>query len=287
MYDLMAMIKGAITRQRKKPSDWRPSSSNTAAAQCSIRVLWRGGGRRHTGSSLSMRHRDNVYAIELERDRRETAKARLEGAHVMAPCSFFDARVNSGSIAVVWLNPPFDQNVKGGRAEVDFLIKATSLLTPGGILCFVVPGPCGREFLATGLSAPAGTLRPVGRAHVPGRAPALTEVVVIGTKRRSSVPVDDDLWDQVPQQPLADCRLKWQGPQNDVFPKLFAKGGLTEDELKEALSCLPALERHAASGSAEDGTAASPAGQGAHRPPAGQWSTGRDSLSTGGRTACG
>src|SRR5512146_2309500 len=54
--------------------------------------------------------RDRVYAIELERDRTETTRTRLAGAHVMDPCSFFDARVNSGSIAVIWLNPPFDQN---------------------------------------------------------------------------------------------------------------------------------------------------------------------------------
>src|SRR5262245_33156201 len=52
--------------------------------------------------------RDKVYAIELERDRCAATKARLEGAHVMDACSFFDARVSAGSFALAWTNAPFD-----------------------------------------------------------------------------------------------------------------------------------------------------------------------------------
>src|SRR6516164_9768732 len=83
--------------------------------------------------------RDKVYAIELERDRCAATKARLEGAHVMDACSFFDARVNAGSFSLIWTNPPFDDNVHGGRAEVDFLMRATGLLVAGGVICLVVP----------------------------------------------------------------------------------------------------------------------------------------------------
>ena len=183
--------------------------------------------------------RDKVYAIELERDRTETTRTRLEGAHVMAPCSFFDARINSSSIAVIWLNPPFDQNVKGGRAEVDFLIKATSLLMPGGIVCFVVPAHVVERFWQPACQHLLKYYDQMAVLEFPEEYRPYDEVVVIGKKRRNSVPVDDDLWDQVPNQPLATCQLKWQTPETDVAPKLFEKGGMTDEELAEALSESP------------------------------------------------
>lgn len=184
--------------------------------------------------------RGKVYAIELERDRTATTKARLEGAHVMAPCSFFDARVNAGSISVIWLNPPFDQNVKGGRAEVDFLIKATTLLAPGGILCFVVPAHVVDDYDRPACQHLMAHYDQLAVLTFPEEHRPYDEVVVIGIKRRHSVPVDNDVWDEhVQKQPLADCPLRWQGPEKDVSPKLFEKGGLTDEELKDALSISP------------------------------------------------
>jgi predicted RNA methylase len=183
--------------------------------------------------------RDKVYAIELERDRTETTRTRLEGAHVMDPCSFFDARVNSGSIAVIWVNPPFDTNVKGGRAEVDFLIKATSLLMPGGVLCYIVPAHVVEKSWQSSCQHLLGHYDHLAVLAFPEEHRPYDEVVVIGTKRRNSVPVDDDLWREVPKQPLAACQIKWQAPETEVVPKLFEKGGLTDAELCEALSVSP------------------------------------------------
>ena len=184
--------------------------------------------------------RERVYAIELERERRGKTNARLEGAHVMDPCSFFDARVNAGSMAVVWLNPPFDQNVKGGRAEVDFLMKATTLLSAGGILCFVVPAHVVDSYCQPACQHLMAHFDQLAVLTFPEEHRPYAEVVVIGVKRRSSVPVDDDVWEEhVEKGPLADCLLKWQGPEKEVLPKLFEKGGLTEEELKESLSVSP------------------------------------------------
>jgi hypothetical protein len=158
----------------------------------------------------------------------------------MDPCSFFDARVNSGSISVVWLNPPFDQNVKGGRAEVDFLIKATSLLTAGGILCFVVPKHVVDSYYDPASQHLLAHYDQLAVLAFPEEHRPYDEVVVIGVKRRNSVPVDDDVWEeQVQKQSLENCPLRWQGPEKDVAPKLFEKGGLTEPELIEALSVSP------------------------------------------------
>ena len=184
--------------------------------------------------------RDSVYAIELERDRTATTQARLEGAHVMPPCSFFDARVNSGSIALVWLNPPFDQNVHGGRTEVDFLMRATNLLTIGGVVCFVVPAHVVESYWQPACQHLMGHYDQLAVLTFPDEHRPYDEVVVIGVKRGRSVPVDDLLWDDhVQKLALANCPLKWQGPERDVCPKLFEKGGLTDDELKDALSGSP------------------------------------------------
>jgi hypothetical protein len=184
--------------------------------------------------------RDKVYAIELERDRCAATTARLDGAHVMDPCSFFDAKVSAGSFALAWTNAPFDDNVHGGRAEVDFLVRTTSLLTPGGVLCLAVP-----EHVADRWYQPIPThlvehYEQLAVLTFPDEHRPYEEVVVIGVKRRNHVPVDDDAWEtEVKHLPLESCPLKWTAPAKAVAPKTFEKGGLTEDELREALAASP------------------------------------------------
>jgi|SRR5579872_701024 len=185
--------------------------------------------------------REQVYAIELEQDRAATTKARLAGAHVMDPCSCFDARINAGSMAVAWVNPPFDDNVHGGRAEVDFLIKATSWLMPGGVLCFVIPehvvGGCYKPAVAHLLEA----YDQLALLRFPEEHRPYDEVVVIGVKRRGKVPVDIGAWFDVTRRDLADVAgtLSWEAPETQVCPKLFEKGGLTEAELIAAIAASP------------------------------------------------
>ena len=184
--------------------------------------------------------RDRVYAVELERDRCTATKARLEGAHVMDPCSFFDARVNAGSFAIVFVNPPFDQNVHGGRAEVDFLMRTTSLLVAGGVLLLVVP-----EHVVDHCYQPIPMhlvehYEQLAVLTFPEEHRPFKEVVIIGIKRRNHVPVDDEAWErEVQHRPLADCALKWTAPVKGVAPKTFEKGGLTDEEIREALIVSP------------------------------------------------
>ena len=183
---------------------------------------------------------DKVYAIELERERCATTKARLEGGHVMDVCSFFDAKVSAGSLALMFTNPPFDDNVRGGRVEVDFLIRSTSLLVPGGVLCLVVPEHVAENSYQP---IPMHLLEHYEQLSVltfPEKHRPFNEVVIIGIKRRNHVPVEEAAWDQeVQHQPLAGCALKWTGPDKAGFPKTFEKGGLTEEELKTALAASP------------------------------------------------
>ena len=184
--------------------------------------------------------RDRVYAIELERERCATTKARLEGAHVMDVCSFFDAKISAGSFAAVFVNPPFDDNVHGGRVEVDFLMRTTSLLVPGGVLCLVVPEHVAQNWYQPIPMHLVEHYEQLAVLTFPEEHRPFKEVVIIGIKRRGHVPVEEDVWKQeVQHQALAGCALKWTGPDKDVAPKTFEKGGLTEDELRDALAASP------------------------------------------------
>jgi hypothetical protein len=184
--------------------------------------------------------RDRVYAIELERDRCAATKARLEGAHVMDACSFFDARVNLGSFSVSWVNPPFDDNVHGGRAEVDFLMRSTGLLVAGGLICLVVPE---RVVMREYQPIPMYLVEHYEQLAVltfPEEHRPFNEVVVIGVKRKNHVPVGDDAWEcEVKHLLLEGCTLKWAAPAKAASPRTFEKGGLTDEELREALALSP------------------------------------------------
>ena len=63
---------------------------------------------------------EKLYAIELERERSANIRDRLPQAHLLGPCSCFETRISNGSCSVAFVNAPFDQNIHGGRAEVDF-----------------------------------------------------------------------------------------------------------------------------------------------------------------------
>lgn len=185
---------------------------------------------------------EKVYAIELERERCATTRARLEGigAHVMEVCSFFEAKVSAGSLATMFVNPPFDDNVHGGRVEVDFLIRSTSLLVAGGVLCLVVPEHVAENWYQPIPMHLVEHYEQLAVLTFPEEYRPFNEVVIIGIKRRHHVPVADDAWEkEVHHGALAECLLKWTGPDKEVAPKTFEKGGLTEEELLEALAVSP------------------------------------------------
>ena len=80
-----------------------------------------------------------VYAIELEEGRSQACQERLAGSHVLAPCSFFGTGISAGSFSFVWCNPPYDDEIGGGRVEQGFLVRASQLLRAKGILALACP----------------------------------------------------------------------------------------------------------------------------------------------------
>lgn len=186
---------------------------------------------------------EKLHAIELERDRSARIRERLPAARVLGPCSCFESRISSGSFAVVYVNPPFDHNVKGGRAEVDFLARSSELLAPGGILVFVVPQRLLDSYDQELPRSLWPTFEQLAVLTFPEEHRPFQEVVVIGKKRRqpAELPPTPDDWNaqSIVVGPLADCALRWKAPVLGALPKLYEKGGLTDVELIEAVEASP------------------------------------------------
>lgn len=81
-----------------------------------------------------------VFGVELDAGRGEKVRENLPQARVLAPASFLATQINVKSFGLVYANPPFDDELGGGRREEHtFAIEATRLLKPGGILVLVMP----------------------------------------------------------------------------------------------------------------------------------------------------
>ncbi len=77
-----------------------------------------------------------TYGIELDARRAEKARETLQ---FVAQGSIFDARINPlGSMALLYLNPPYDSD-NGERVEMTFLKHSHKWLCPDGVLVFLVP----------------------------------------------------------------------------------------------------------------------------------------------------
>lgn len=186
---------------------------------------------------------EKLYAIELERDRSAKIRERLPQAHLLGPCSCFETRISGGTFALAFTNGPFDENCKGGRAEVDFLIRATELLAPGGILVFIVPQHVVDSYASAAPRFLWPNFEQLAVLKFPEEHRPYKEVAVIGKKRRSRVdllPTAEE-WNRehVAVGTLDQCQLHWQAPVLHGAPKLYEKAGLTDEELVDSLAHSP------------------------------------------------
>jgi Uncharacterised methyltransferase family (DUF6094) len=82
----------------------------------------------------------HVFAVELNVSRAARIAATYPDVRLLGPCSFEATRITRHSFSVVYLNPTFDDEFRGGgREEVAFLRRAIDLLVPAGILVLVCP----------------------------------------------------------------------------------------------------------------------------------------------------
>jgi hypothetical protein len=176
----------------------------------------------------------NVHAIELDEGRAAKLHATLPQGHVLAPASAFGCGVTWGSLSMLWLNPPFDDEYAGGRTEADFLRHVTPWLQPGGVLALVCP-----ERVADGWSVRQQLQQWYDRVSVrpiPEAVRQFDEVIVLAVKRQKPV----ERWESV--EDLAPPETVYAIPPGTA-PKRFEKTELTDLEFRRALAASP-LQAH-------------------------------------------
>jgi predicted RNA methylase len=170
-----------------------------------------------------------VYAMELDAGRAEDARGLLEGGTVVGPADFLNARISGQAFDIVWLNPPFDDELGGGgREETAFLSRAIGVIVPGGVLGLVIPEDqlswkirriMSEHFRHIRVFVPPDELRP------------FREIIVTATRLG---PKDDwDMTDMDTTYPLdsQDPDLIWRVAARKRRRPVFAKGGPTEHEI--------------------------------------------------------
>lgn len=171
---------------------------------------------------------ERVYAIELDAARVEKVKENIPGANVLGPASFFGTMVTGFSFGVAYVNPPFDDELGGGRREEQaFCEVATRKLVPHGIMVLVCPIKAfvGNrnfvEFFDRWYEEPS-------LYKFPDDFRPYNEIVVFGRKRRQELP-SDSLWEH---GRLHQMQCHYSGyitinslpPLGSVQPKRFTNG---------------------------------------------------------------
>jgi hypothetical protein len=213
----------------------------------------------------------HVFAIELNASRSARITEAYPDIRLLGPCSFEGTRVTRHSFSLVYLNPPFDDQLDGrGREETGFLTQSIDLLVPGGILVLVCPVTqvFGRRRMCGLLDTWFDRLE---LYLFPDRCRRYSECVVFGRRRKTALP-DELIFDvgmlttrgvrqcsAVPLDQLA--RLgepqfnQWQNAEPDpasrkaeldvwelppsTAPKRFQKTALTDEELERELARSP------------------------------------------------
>lgn len=69
---------------------------------------------------------EHAFAVELDAGRSERARLTLQGGNVLGPASFLGVQITSQSFGLAYVNPPFDDELGGGkREEQAFAERAT------------------------------------------------------------------------------------------------------------------------------------------------------------------
>lgn len=183
---------------------------------------------------------DLIYAIELDEARAAAVADALPlGANILAPASFQGCAISNGSFGFAYVNPPFDDEIGGGRrVETAFLMRATMLLAPGGVLFFVCPHTVAqkvevRSHFHTWYDEIA--MFPFPEEHRP-----YDEVVVAAVRRPKPTKMDESLKFRVWKY-TADIGLYY--PPVVSPPTKWEKVDFTDAELSRALMNSP-LRQH-------------------------------------------
>jgi hypothetical protein len=191
-----------------------------------------GAAMEQLGQSLGC-PQTNLYAVELDEARGAMIRQRLPDANVLSPASIFGVACSLASFSLAWVNPPFDNELGGGRVETSFLNRVTPWIRPGGILAFVCPeNVADRYDVRHDLSQ---WYESVLTLAIPESVRKYREVVVLGVRRKT-------IGTYGSTHRCEDQNHVFDIPAGDN-PVRFQKVELTDQELAKALASSP-LRRH-------------------------------------------
>jgi hypothetical protein len=192
----------------------------------------------------------NVHAIELSTSRGNTLRDKHPAFQTLGPANFHATEISFNAFSLVYVNPPYDDEIGGGRREeLSFAVRALNVLIPGGVFVMVLPesrlfaygqGPTGmRATLSCRLTDLAAYALPEAhrRYH---------ETVVLGVKRKTPVPAaeaggfhEGRWWDHIASQGvLGRPRRTYKVPAGKA-PGNWRKTGFAPEELEQAMARSP------------------------------------------------
>jgi predicted RNA methylase len=140
---------------------------------------------------------NQTYAVELDKARNAKVRENNPGINTVEAASFLNVQITGFSFGLVYVNPPFDSELGGGkREEQAFAERATRLLVPKGILVLVCPFTAlhGNRTFCMFLDSYYEEVRlyklPDGRDEGGKVIREYHEIVVIGRKRSTAIPAD-------------------------------------------------------------------------------------------------
>lgn len=131
-----------------------------------------------------------TYCVELDAARADAIRANMPEANVLGPASFLGVQITGFSFSVAYVNPPFDDELGGGRREEQsFCQSATRLLAPRGVLVAILPvtALAGNKSFVEFLDSYYEDIKVY---RFPEDARPFREVAVIGRKRKIELPRD-------------------------------------------------------------------------------------------------
>lgn len=178
-----------------------------------------------------------LYAVELEEGRAALAKELLlpAGGTVLGPADFLGCTITpAGSFGFAWVNPPFSDEIGGGqRVEYGFLVRATQLLCPKGVLALVCPEDVAKnQDVVRHLFS---WYTDIGMMRFPEEHRNYKEVICFGVKRLHAVESSVGASEGVNWQPQPG---RYRVPPAGG-PKTFIKTHHTQGELMRALAASP------------------------------------------------
>lgn len=209
----------------------------------------KGAALRQLGEALGIPP-ENRYGIELDEYRSNAARDNNPGSPILGPCAFETAAVHGADFSLVYLNPPFDDEMGGGaRAEYSFLRRVHPIIVKAGVLVMVLPHRTWhtRKELRVEVDS---CYQDVRTYAFPASCRKYGEVFVVGIRRTKMVAVDkdspcsgDNNWSPYAEKRYPAIDSVAAGPlyalPHGTHPRRFLKMGYTEAELVEAIEASP------------------------------------------------